>query len=84
MSKIKAGDNAFVVVAEKAEDDNVVAVVVNRQLKECEEYLVDILAFDNEADANKAKDKANIVIKMRRHEHNIMMLKERMRCRYGA
>lgn len=84
MSKIKAGDNAFIVVAEKADDGNVVAVVVNRQLEECEEHLVDIFAFDNEADANKAKDKANIVLNMRRHEHNRRMLAERMRGRYGA
>ena len=84
MIKIKAGDNAFIVVAEKAKDGNVVAVVVNRQLKECEEYLVDIFAFDNEADANKAKDKANIVINMMRHGHNRRMLKERLRGRYGA
>ena len=81
MSKIKAGDNAFIVVAEKLDDDNVVAVVVNRQLKECEECLVDIFAFDNEVDANKTKDKANIVISMRHHEHRRRMLEERLRGR---
>ena len=42
MEKLKAGDNAFIVLAENDGDGNVVAVVVNRPLKECEEYLVDL------------------------------------------
>ena len=75
MEKLKAGDNAFIVLAENDGDGNVVAVVVNRPLKECEEYLVGIFAFDNESDANIARDKANIVITMIRREHNREMLK---------
>ena len=84
MEKLKAGDNAFIVLAENDGDGNVVAVVVNRPLKECEEYLVGIFAFDNESDANIARDKANIVITMIRREHNREMLKEAMRRRYGT
>ena len=84
MEKLKAGDNAFIVLAENDGDGNVVAVVVNRPLKECEEYLVGIFAFDNESDANIARDKANIVITMIRREHNREMLKDAMRRRYGT
>lgn len=84
MEKLKAGDNAFIVLAENGGDGNIIAVVVNRPLKECEEYLVGIFAFGNEADANIARDKANIVITMKRHEHNREMLKEAMRRRYGT
>ena len=78
MEKLKAGDNAFIVLAVNAGDGNVVAVVVNRPLKECEEYLIDIFAFDNEADANIARDKANIVINMKRHESNQEELRRRL------
>ena len=78
MGKLKAGDDAFIVLAEKDGDGNAVAVVVNRPLKECEEYLIGIFAFDNEADANIAKDKANIVINMRRYESNQEELRRRL------
>ena len=82
MGKLKAGDDAFIVLAEKDGAGKIVAVVVNRPLKKCEQYLIDIFAFDNEDEANIARDKSNIVINMKMREHNRSMLAERMRMRY--
>lgn len=84
MEKLKVGDDAFIVLAENDGDGNVVAVVVNRPLKECEKHLIGIFAFDNEADANIARDKANIVINMKRYERNREELRLRLDRRQGT